>query len=80
MTQQQRQAIEQMMTGLSAEEKREVAERILQSLRIADAAAVRSVQQREALNRLCQTVEAIPTAEHVDGLTNHDHDRLIYTR
>jgi hypothetical protein len=80
MTQQQWQTIEQTLAGLSADEKREIADRILQSLRTVDAVADRSLRQREALDRPCRTVEAMPTAEHGDGLTNRDHDCLIYTR
>ena len=80
MTQQRWQAIKQTLAGLSADEKREAADRILQSLRTAGTAADRGLGQREALDRLCRTVEAMPTAEHGDGLTNRDQDRLIYTR
>ncbi len=75
MTQQEWQVIEQTLAGLSADEKREVADRILRSLHDAS-----SLRQRNALERLCRTVEALPTAEHADGLTNRDHDRLIYAR
>jgi putative addiction module CopG family antidote len=36
--------------------------------------------QREALDRLCQKLDAMPAATHGDGLTNRDHDRILYTR
>jgi hypothetical protein len=80
MTHQQWEVIERSLAGLSVDEKREVAGRILQSIRGESPAADRVRQQREALNRLCQKVDALPTAQHSDGLTNRDHDRLIYTR
>jgi hypothetical protein len=30
------------------------------------------------LERLCRRLDALPAAEHGDGPTNCDHDRLIY--
>jgi len=80
MTHQQWEAIEQSLAGLSAHEKREVATRILQSIGTEDLAIDRTRRQREALNRLCQSLDGMPAAQHSDGLTNRDHDRLIYTR
>jgi putative addiction module CopG family antidote len=35
-------------------------------------------QQLENLKRLCQKLDAMPTAAHTDGLTNRDHDRILY--
>ena len=53
---------------------------ILQSIRTEDTTADHSRSQREALNLLCQSLDAMPTVQHSDGLTNRDHDRLIYTK
>jgi hypothetical protein len=80
MTHQKWEVIERTLAGLSVDEKREVAGRLLQSIRGEGPAADRSRQQRDALNRLCRSVDAMPTAKHSDGLSNRDHDRLIYTR
>lgn len=80
MTQQQWEAVEQTLAGLSAPEKREIANRILQSIRTESLTADRITQQRETLSRLCRSVDAMPSAEPGDGLTNRDHDHLIYTR
>jgi hypothetical protein len=80
MTHQQWEEIERTLAGLSVDEKREVAGRILQSIQPEIPAADRILQQREALNRLCQSVDAMAAADHGDGLSNRDHDRLIYTR
>ncbi|MDR3620614.1 MAG: hypothetical protein P4L85_14780 [Paludisphaera borealis] len=80
MTQQQWEAIEETLSGLSTPEKREVANRILESIRTENPSVDRTAKQREALAQLCRLVDTMPTAEHGDGLTNRDHDRLIYTR
>jgi hypothetical protein len=80
MTHQQWEAIEQTLAGLSVREKQEVANRILQSIRVESSSAGRARQQREALSRLCQKIDAMPAVPHDDGLTNRDHDQLIYTR
>lgn len=80
MTHQQWEVIERTLAGLSVDEKREVAGRILQSICEGSPTADRTRQQRESLSRLCDRVDALPTAEHSDGLTNRDHDQLIYTR
>jgi hypothetical protein len=86
MTDRQWEAIEHSLAGLSADQKREVAVRILESIRgegpapDSDADTDRARRQREALDRLCRAVDALPVTEHEDGLTNRDHDRLIYAR
>ena len=41
-------------------------------------AADRTAEQLENLKRLGQRLEAMPTAAVADGLSNRDHDRLIY--
>jgi hypothetical protein len=40
--------------------------------------ADRTRQQIENLRRLCQKLDALPTAPLSDGLTNRDHDRILY--
>ena len=80
MTEQQWEVIEQTLEGLSAHEKRAVATRILQSIRVESLTTNRTLGQRDALNRHCQSLDAMPAVQHDDGLTNRDHDRLIYTR
>jgi hypothetical protein len=57
-----------------------VATRILQSIRTEGLTIDRTRRQREALNRLCQSLDAMPSAQHSDRLTNRDHHRLIYSR
>jgi putative addiction module CopG family antidote len=46
----------------------------------ADIPADRTGQQLENLKRLCQKLDALPTATVTDGLTNRDHDRILYGR
>jgi Arc/MetJ-type ribon-helix-helix transcriptional regulator len=36
--------------------------------------------QRENLKRLCALLDALPAAPSPDGLTNRDHDRILYGR
>ena len=62
------------------QDKRELVDQILLSIRADGLTPDRTGQQREALARLCQKTDAMPSATHGDGLTNRDHDRLIYTR
>ena len=80
MTHQQWETIERALAGLSMQDKRELADQILLSIRAEDPAPDRTRQQREALTKLCQRTDAMPAATQADGLTNRDHDRLIYTR
>jgi hypothetical protein len=80
MTHQQWEAIERTLQGLSVQDKQELVGRILQSIRSDSPAPDRTHQQREALTRLCQKLDAMPAATHSDGLTNRDHDRILYTR
>lgn len=80
MTRQQWDTIERSLAGLSADERREVAGRILESVREADPSDARAARQREALGRLCRTVDALPPAATTDGFSNRDHDLLLYAR
>ena len=38
----------------------------------------RTRRQHDSLRRLCQTLEAMPTALVTDGLNNRDHDLVLY--
>ena len=80
MSHQQWEAIERTLAGLSAQDKRELVDRILQSLQAESPAPDRALRQRDALARLCQKLDAMPAATPSDGLTNRDHDRILYTR
>jgi hypothetical protein len=80
MIHQQWEAIERTLAGLSAQDKRELVDRILQSLQAESPAPDRALRQRDALARLCQKLDAMPAATPSDGLTNRDHDRILYTR
>ncbi len=40
--------------------------------------AARTRQQLENLRRLGQKLDAMPTAAVADGLSNRDHDRILY--
>ena len=80
MSHQQWEAIERTLAGLSAQDKRELVDRILQSLQAESPAPDRALRQRDALARLCQKLDVMPAATPSDGLTNRDHDRILYTR
>jgi Arc/MetJ-type ribon-helix-helix transcriptional regulator len=43
-----------------------------------DQACDRTVKQLANLRRLGQRVDAMPTADIADGLSNRDHDRMLY--
>ena len=38
----------------------------------------RTRQRSENLKRLCERLDALPTAPIPDGMTNRDHDRILY--
>ena len=80
MSHQQWEAIERTLAGLSAQDKRELVDRILQSLQAESPAPDRALRQRDALARLCQKLDVMSAATPSDGLTNRDHDRILYTR
>ena len=79
MSHQQWEAIERTLAGL-AEDKGELVDRILQSLQAESPDPDRALRQRDALARLCQKLDVMPAATPSDGLTNRDHDRILYTR
>ncbi len=41
-------------------------------------ASQHTARQVENLRRLCQKVDNLPSADVGDGLTNRDHDRILY--
>ncbi len=67
MTHQQWQAVEQTLAGLSMGKGHEVVGHVLKSIRTQEFATDRGCRQREAFDRLCQTVEILPTAEPGDA-------------
>jgi hypothetical protein len=77
MTQQQWETIERTLQSMSVEDKRDVARRILESIKVGDFVAERTERQREALDRLCARVDAMPAVTHDDRLSNRDHDRIL---
>ena len=46
----------------------------------ADEAADRTARQLENLKRLGRKLDSMPTATVADGLTNRDHDRILYSK
>jgi hypothetical protein len=54
--------------------------RILRSIQEERPLDDRIREQREAMRRLCEALEAMPAARPGDGLTGRDHDRLIYAQ
>ena len=42
--------------------------------------AITDERRRENLARLCEQLEAMPTAPVRDSLTNRDHDQILYSR
>lgn len=63
-------AVEDALRLLEREQAGRVAE--------ADAPSDRAARQRENLERLCRTLDGMPAADPGDGLTNRDHDRILY--
>ncbi len=58
----------------------ELIKRLRQSIRDETGTPEGGRQQRDALRQLRRTLDTMPTAQHGDGLTNHDHDHILYTR
>lgn len=49
--------------------------------RCQDAESVPDSSRRlENLNQLCDKLDALPVASFADGLTNRDHDRILYSK
>lgn len=80
MTDQQWESIARSLAGLSAQDKRELVDHILSSIREEPSVPDRPAQQRETLARLCENIDSMPAVAHSDGLTNRDHDRILYSR
>jgi hypothetical protein len=79
MTPQQWETIERSLDGLSVQDRLELVEHIVRSIRVGDATSQdRTRQRRENLGRLRTGLAALPVAEPPDGLTNRDHDRILY--
>jgi len=80
MTDQQWESIERSLAGLTVKERREVADRIMDSIRTEEAGAGLADRQRAALAELCRKLDVMPAVELGDGLTNRDHERVVYGR
>jgi Arc/MetJ-type ribon-helix-helix transcriptional regulator len=46
----------------------------------ANAAGARTSMQREALKRLGEKLDVMPAVAAADGLSNRDHDQIIYRK
>lgn len=51
-----------------------------QELGAQTAATDRTHRQRENLKQLCEKLDALPTTAIADGLSNRDHDLILYGR
>lgn len=69
--------LERTLESLSATEKLEFIERVARSLRAATP-SVSGLEQREALQKLCRELGALPVHNPTDGFTHRDHDRILY--
>ena len=79
MTHPQWEAIERTLSGLSLPDKLELIERIAHSIRSESTSTPdRASGQRKNLDRLRKEMEAMPADEPQDGLSNRDHDRVLY--
>ncbi len=80
MTDPQWEIIEQSLSGHTVQDKQELIDRLASSLREPLPEPERARRQREALARLCEKTDAMAVATPDDGLTNRDHDRILYTQ
>jgi hypothetical protein len=80
MTQHQWDTIQKSLVRFSVQDKLELIERLRQSIQEETCTPDRTRQQNQALRELCLRLDVMPAAEHSDGLTNRDHDLILYTR
>ncbi len=79
MAQQDFETVVQTLTRLTTGEKLALIERLARSLQEPAAEDLVSAdQQHEALQRLRQALAPLPVRNPDDGLSNRDHDRLLY--
>jgi hypothetical protein len=81
MTHHQWETIERTLSDLTVPDKLELIERIVQSIRVnADDSTERTARQRNNLNLLRQEMASMPETGTDDGLSNRDHDAILYGR
>jgi hypothetical protein len=81
MTQNEFAHIVASLAALSPEQMRQLRRELDSKLAAVETSTPdRTRQQRDALREVCEKLDAMPSAEHRDGLTNRDHDRILYTR
>jgi hypothetical protein len=79
MTPQEWQTIEKSLADLTLQDKLELVTRLMRTIQ-ADVAMSpeRTREQLETLSALRRKVAAMPTTAVSDGLSNRDHDRILY--
>lgn len=77
--------IEQAVAGLTRQEKLQLIEHLAHSLRQKDESLAQPrrtgaarPEKRKTLDALRQKLAALPVVNPDDGLSNRDHDRLLY--
>ena len=72
-----RQTIDAVVEQLTPQEKRELMERLAQSLR-PSSQEVSAARRLEALRQLRQELAALPVHNPADGFAGRDHDQALY--
>ena len=79
MTQAEWQHLQEALDQLTVEEKQRVIDHVKRSLEHDSVApADQAKQQRSALDRLRNETDKLPIHNPEDGLSNRDHDDLLY--
>ena len=78
MAQQDFKTILHTLERLTASEKLALIERLAHSLRESAVVNGLPAQQRTALQRLRRDLASLPICNPADGVSNRDHDRLLY--
>ncbi len=79
MMPQQWKTIEKSLADLTLQEKLELATRLIRTIQADVAMSPKGTrEQLETLNALRRRVAAMPAAAVSDGLSNRDHDRILY--
>ena len=80
MTPQQWKTIEKSLADLTLQEKLDLATRLMGTIQADDVvmSPEGTREQLETLNVLRRRVAAMPAAAVSDGLSNRDHDRILY--
>jgi hypothetical protein len=79
MTQQQWLSIEKTLSGFTVQEKLELVARLMRSIQAeVSPTGNHTVEQLERLTDLRRKLAAMPTTSISDGLSNRDHDQILY--